>query len=128
MSIVSVDRIRSVLGRSFTSWVLCALTALALAGCGSGSSNAPSSSVSTSPQSPLSSGVSLVPDTAGTEQSFAIVHLMSNSVDSFSTFSDLATALMTDLNSTTGVLQVMAEGSYANGALTADHIIVALDD
>ncbi|HJS89903.1 MAG TPA: DUF4382 domain-containing protein [Steroidobacteraceae bacterium] len=77
---------------------------------------------------PFNSGITLVPDTAGTEQSFAIVHAMSNSVDSFNTFNDLATALMTDLNGTTGVLQVMAEGSYANGALTADHIIVALDD
>lgn len=77
---------------------------------------------------PFSSGITLVPDTVGTEQSFAIVHVMSNSVDSFSTFNDLATALMTDLNGTTGVLQVMAEGSYANGALTADHLIVTLDD
>jgi Domain of unknown function (DUF4382) len=76
-----------------------------------------------------SGGIELLPDmTTGTMQSFAIVHVKSESIDSFSTFSDLATALMTDLNGTTGVLQVMAEGSYASGALTADHVIVALDD
>ncbi|MGA7538177.1 MAG: DUF4382 domain-containing protein [Steroidobacteraceae bacterium] len=76
----------------------------------------------------LSSGFELLPDMTGTEQSFAIAHVKSDSIDSFSTFNDFATALMTDLNGTTGVLQVMAEGSYANGALTADHVIVALDD
>ena len=35
---------------------------------------------------------------------------------------------MTDLNGTTGVLQVMAAGAYTSGALTADHLIVALND
>jgi hypothetical protein len=78
--------------------------------------------------STLSGGLELLPDMTGTDESFAIVHVMSQSVDSFSTFNDLATALMTDLNSTTGVLQVLAEGSYASGAVTADHVIVALDD
>lgn len=78
--------------------------------------------------SSLSGGLELLPDTTGTEQSFAIVHVMSESIDTFSSFNDLATALMTDLNGTTGVLQVMAEGSYASGALTADHVIVALDN
>jgi Domain of unknown function (DUF4382) len=77
----------------------------------------------------LSSGLELVPDTTGTApQSFAIVHVQSQTIDSFSTFNDLATALATDLNGTTGVLQVMAEGSYTSGALTADHVIVSLND
>ncbi|HEX4268189.1 MAG TPA: DUF4382 domain-containing protein [Steroidobacteraceae bacterium] len=77
----------------------------------------------------LSAGLDLVPDTTGTaQQSFAIVHVQSHTIDSFSTFNDLATALATDLNGTTGVLQVMAEGSYSGGALTADHMIVALNN
>ncbi|HEY6517725.1 MAG TPA: DUF4382 domain-containing protein [Steroidobacteraceae bacterium] len=77
----------------------------------------------------LSSGLQLLPDTTGTgPQSFAIVHVQSRTIDSFGTFNDFASALTTDLNGTTGLLQVMAEGSYASGALTADHVIVALNN
>jgi hypothetical protein len=77
----------------------------------------------------LTGGLQLVPDTTGAApQSFAIVHVPSHTIDSFSTFNDLATALTTDLNGTIGVLQVMAQGSYASGAITADHVIVALDN
>jgi hypothetical protein len=77
----------------------------------------------------LTGGLQLVPDTTGAApQSFAIVHVQSHTIDSFSTFNDLATALTTDLNGTIGVLQVMAQGSYASGAITADHVIVALDN
>jgi uncharacterized protein DUF4382 len=78
--------------------------------------------------STLSGGLELLPDMTGTAQSFAIVHAMSQSIDSFGTFNDFATALTTDLNATTGVLQVMAEGSYASGAITADHVIVVLSN
>jgi hypothetical protein len=79
--------------------------------------------------STLAGGLELLPDTTpGTEQSFAIVHVMSHNIDNFSSFNDFATALATDLNGTTGVLQVMAQGSYATGAITADHVIVALND
>jgi hypothetical protein len=77
----------------------------------------------------LTAGLQLVPDTTGTAwQSFAIVHGQSHTIDSYSTFNDLATALATDLNGTVGVLQVMAQGSYSGGALTADHVIVTLDN
>ena len=77
----------------------------------------------------LSGGLELLPDTtAATSQSFAVVHAKSHTIDSFSTFNDLATALATDLNGTTAVVQVMAEGSYTTGVLTADHVIVSLDD
>ncbi|MHB8815198.1 MAG: hypothetical protein ACYDAE_18250 [Steroidobacteraceae bacterium] len=78
--------------------------------------------------STLSAGLELLPDMSGTAQSFAIVHAMSQSIDSFGTFNDFTTALTTDLNGTTGVLQVMAEGSYASGAITADHVIVVLNN
>jgi hypothetical protein len=77
----------------------------------------------------LSGGLQLLPDmTTGADQSFAIAHAQSDTVDNFSTFNDLATALATDLNGTTTVLRVMAEGSYAAGALTADHVIVVLNN
>lgn len=79
--------------------------------------------------SSLAGGLQLVPDTTGTApQSFAIVHVQSHSIDSFSTFTDFASALATDLNGTTALLQVVAEGSYASGALTADHVIATLND
>lgn len=79
--------------------------------------------------STLTGGLELVPDTTGAApQSFAIVHVMSQTIDSFGTFNDLTAALATDLTGTTGVLQVMAEGSYSSGALTADHVIVALNN
>lgn len=78
--------------------------------------------------STLSAGLELLPDMTGTAQSFAIVHAMSQSIDSFSTFNDFATALATDLNATTGMLQVMAEGSYSSGAITADRVIVVLNN
>jgi hypothetical protein len=76
--------------------------------------------------STLSSGMQLLPDATGTQQSFAIVHVKTQSVDNFSTFNDFATALATDLNGTNGLLQVWADGSYASGALTADHVVVTL--
>lgn len=79
--------------------------------------------------STLGSGLELLPDTTGTaQQSFAIVHVQTHAIDSFGTFDDLATALATDLNGTTALLQVMAVGPYANGAITADHLLVALND
>jgi hypothetical protein len=74
----------------------------------------------------LGSGLELLPDMTGAGQSFAIVHVKSQSVDNFSTFNDFATALATDLNGSDGLVQVWAEGSYASGALTADHVIATL--
>jgi hypothetical protein len=79
--------------------------------------------------STLSGGLQLVPDTTGTApQSFAIVHVQTQTIDSFGTFDDFTAALTTDLNGTTGVLQVMAQGSYSSGTLSADHVIVALNN
>ena len=74
----------------------------------------------------LGSGLQLLPDMTAAAQSFAIVHVKSQSVDNFSTFNDFATALATDLNGSDGLVQVWAEGSYASGALTADHVIATL--
>jgi hypothetical protein len=77
----------------------------------------------------LTAGLELVPDTsASADQSFTIAHAQSDTEDNFSTFNDLATALTADLNGTTTVVQVMAEGSYATGVLTADHVLVVLNN
>jgi hypothetical protein len=79
--------------------------------------------------STLSGGLQLLPDTTtGSDQSFAIAHVMSDSIDTFGTFNDMATALATDLNGTTGVLRVFAVGSYESGQLTVDRMIVELDN
>ena len=78
--------------------------------------------------STLSGGLQLLPDTTSTDQSFAIAHVMSDSVDTFGTFNDMATALATDLNGTTGVLRVFAVGAYNSGQLTVDRMIVELDN
>ncbi len=78
----------------------------------------------------LSSGLQLVPSTATGFQAFAIVHGHSWRMGNYSTFNDLATALTTDLNGTTTVLQVSAYGPYdaSSGVLTADQLIVILDN
>jgi hypothetical protein len=52
----------------------------------------------------------------------------SRTAEEFCTFNDLATALATDLNGTTTVLLVVAEGSHASGTLTADPVVVVLND
>jgi hypothetical protein len=80
--------------------------------------------------SSLSAGLQLVPDPSATSPRFGIAHLKSGSIDSFSTFSDLVTALTTDLNGTTDAQLVFADGPYdaTTGVLSADQIIVLLND
>jgi hypothetical protein len=80
--------------------------------------------------STLSTGLQLVPDPSATSPRFGIAHLKSGSIDSFSTFSDLVTALTTDLNGTTDAQLVFADGPYdvTTGVLSADQIIVLLSD
>lgn len=84
--------------------------------------------------STLSSGLQLVPDTSASAsastQGFAIVHWSAWSIDTFSSFNDLVTALSTDLNGTTTVLRVIATGPYdaSTGVLSADHLVVVLDN
>jgi hypothetical protein len=71
-----------------------------------------------------------VPDASATSPRFGIAQIKSWSVDSFGTFSDLVTALTTDLNGTTDALLVFADGPYnaTTGVLSADQIIVLLND
>lgn len=82
--------------------------------------------------STLTGGVELVPATSATddsgEQSFAIVHSVSQKIDTFGTFADFTTALNTDL-STASALRVAAEGAYgSSGVLTVSHVIVVLNN
>lgn len=81
--------------------------------------------------STLSSGLQLVPDEAsGNAQGFAIVHWSGWKIDTFASFNDLASALSSDLNGTTTALRLFATGPYdaATGTLTADHVVVVLDN
>ena len=79
--------------------------------------------------STLSGGLQLQPDPSATSTRFGIAHLKTWSIDSFSTFNDLVTALTTDLNGTTDAQLVFADGPYnGSGVLYADQIIVLLND
>jgi hypothetical protein len=75
-------------------------------------------------------GLQLVPDTSANSPPLGIAHTKSWSIDSFSTFSDLVTALTTDLNGTTDALLVYASGPYnaSTGVLSADQILVLLNN
>jgi hypothetical protein len=80
--------------------------------------------------SSLSTGLQLVPDATDTSPRFGIAHQKSWSIDSYSTFSDLVTALTTDLNGTTDAQLVYAYGPYnpTTGVLSAGQIVVLLND
>jgi hypothetical protein len=78
----------------------------------------------------LSTGLQIVPDTSFANPQYAIGHLKSRTIDSFSTFSDFVTALTTELNGTNEALQVFADGPYnaTTGVFSADQMIVGVND
>jgi hypothetical protein len=78
----------------------------------------------------LAAGITVQPNAAATSTTFAIGHRSSRMADSFSTFGDLVTALMTDLNGTTAVLEIAADGPYdaTTGVLLVNRMEVELDD
>ncbi len=80
--------------------------------------------------SSASTGLQIVPDTSAGSPRFGIAHAKSWSIDSFSSFSDLVTALTSDLNGTTNALLVYADGPYdaSTGVLSADQAIVLLNN
>jgi hypothetical protein len=80
--------------------------------------------------STLTAGLQIVPDTAATNPDFAIGHLKSRTIDNFNTFNDFVTALTTDLDGTTGVVQLAADGPYAaaTGVLSVDQMIVIVNN
>jgi hypothetical protein len=61
---------------------------------------------------------------------FAIAHRSSWKFESFSSFADLVTALNTDLNGTTTLLDMFASGPFnsTTGTLSVDQLLIALSD
>lgn len=80
--------------------------------------------------STLSTGVTLQADAAATMTQFAIAHRSSWKFESFSSFADLVTALNSDLNGTTTLLDVFASGPFnsTTGTLSVDQLLIALSD
>ncbi len=78
--------------------------------------------------STLTSGLAFVPNTSSSFTVFAIGHRMSWKIEVFSTFSDFITALNTDLDGTTALLKVEAEGPYdqTTGVLSVNQMAVEL--
>jgi hypothetical protein len=72
----------------------------------------------------------LVPDAAASQALFVIGHQKSWQEDTFTTFATFETALAADLNRTTALLLIAAEGPYASvtGALSVDRLVVLLND
>lgn len=81
--------------------------------------------------SALTGGLELVPSTSSSgddDSSFAIVHVSSDTIDTFSTFGNFTAALTTDLGSA-AALRVTAAGTYGStGVLTVNSVVVALDN
>jgi hypothetical protein len=80
--------------------------------------------------STLSTGVTLQADASATMTQFAIAHRSSWKFESFSSFADLVTALNTDLNGTTTLLDVFASGPFNStaGTLSVDQLLIDLSD
>ena len=80
--------------------------------------------------STLSTGVTLQADAAATMTQFAIAHRSSWKFESFNSFADLVTALNADLNGTTTLLDVFANGPFnsTTGTLSVDQLLIALSD
>ncbi len=78
----------------------------------------------------VSSGLTFVPNMAATMTQFAIGHVKSHKIDSYSDFGDLITALNTDLNGMTTLLGVAASGPYdsTSGTLSVNSAIFILND
>ncbi|HTQ35434.1 MAG TPA: hypothetical protein VMH77_00205, partial [Steroidobacteraceae bacterium] len=79
--------------------------------------------------STLAIGLTLVPATGGTLV-FAIAHRASHAVSNYSTFADFATQLSTELNGTTAMYSLTAEGTFdaAGGVFTVQRLLVVLGD
>lgn len=78
----------------------------------------------------VSAGLAFVPNTASSNMLFAIGHRMSWQFQVYSTFSDFITALTADLNGTTQLLRVDAEGPYdmSTGVQSVSFMAVVLSD
>jgi len=78
----------------------------------------------------VSAGLSFVPNTSAATQIFVIGHRMSWHFQVYDSFSDFITALTGDLNGTTALLRIEAEGGYdqSTGVLTVNLMAVELSD
>ena len=78
----------------------------------------------------VSAGLSFVPNSASSNMLFAIGHRMSWQFQVYSTFGDFITALTADLNGTTQLLRVDAEGPYdlSTGVQSVSFMAVVLSD
>ena len=76
----------------------------------------------------LTTGPMIVPDTASSTQLYAIGHVLSHTVDNFSSFADFEAALATALDGSNVAVGITASGTYDSGAnqFKADRMIVAL--
>ncbi|MEJ0100745.1 MAG: hypothetical protein WDO12_13980 [Pseudomonadota bacterium] len=74
-------------------------------------------------------GLQLVPATSGNLQ-FAIAHGRTHKVDNFSTFADFQTQLATELNGTTVLYSLAADGTFdsTGGVFTTKRLLVLLGD
>ena len=78
----------------------------------------------------LSTGLELIPDPAAASLWLAIVHIKTQTSENFSAFADFTAALKTDLNGTSAVLQIGADGPYdsTSGTMSVDQMVVVIDD
>jgi hypothetical protein len=78
----------------------------------------------------LATGLDLVADPAASSLWLAIVHIKSQSSENFSAFADFTAALKTDLNGTSAVVQIAADGPYdsTSGTMSVDQMAVLIDD
>jgi hypothetical protein len=78
----------------------------------------------------IAAGLSLIPNSAATNPEFAISHSSSDQINTYSSFTDLITALTTDLNGTAALLQIAASGPYdaTTGVLSVNQVAFVLSD
>jgi hypothetical protein len=80
--------------------------------------------------SSVSAGLTFTPNTAASFMGYAIAHRMSWQFQVYNTFSDFITALNGDLNGTTALLAIYAQGPYqeTTGTLSVNEMAVVLND
>ena len=78
----------------------------------------------------LNAGLTFVPNMTASMTQFSVGHAKSRKIDSFSDFGDLVSALNTDLNGTTALLGVFAQGPYdsTSGTLSVNNVLFLLND
>jgi hypothetical protein len=80
--------------------------------------------------STLATGLQLVADPSATSLRLAIGHIKSRNIENFAAFGDFVTALTMDLNGTSAVVLIGADGHYdtTSGVLSVDAMIVVIND